>query len=214
MEGSFLKVERCCCLKQGKWILGIQKYQVDHIPMWGHGCFFRGNGKKGGPSTCVKCILDVIVKDIQILVLDPSFLLNHGLTAAVVVLAYSQLGSHFKPVREAVEMVSGNAWSCFHREHMATSFTPLMQTSEEFNIPSPHMPKTSKNTHFLQPLRFLYTSITNSSFWHSFCSHSFSYKKHILTAQNNYRVHAYEQRTWELCWEWVLSDLLSAEGLQ
>lgn len=63
-------------------------------------------------------------------------------------------------------MLLGGAYS-LHIKHMVTSFTPLMQAFAGFNVPSSKLSKTSKNTHFLNPLQLLYNPITSSSFWHS-----------------------------------------------
>jgi hypothetical protein len=89
-------------------------------------------------------------------------------TAFPTLITFLYLVSSLEQVREAVEMVSGNAWSCFHAEHMVNSFTPLVQASADCNTPCPNLSKASKNTHFLNLLEFLYMSITSSSFWRSF----------------------------------------------
>lgn len=74
--------------------------------------------------------------------------------------------NHFEPVRRAVEMALGRTYSSFHIRFLVNSFTPLVQASVEFNIPSSNLSKT-KNTHFFIPVPFLYMSVTSSSFWHS-----------------------------------------------
>lgn len=75
-------------------------------------------------------------------VLDPSFLLNHKKLLSWLSLVFSQLVNHFEPVIEAVEMVLGSACSCLCIKHMANSFIPLVQASDELNIPSSNVSKT------------------------------------------------------------------------
>lgn len=86
-------------------------------------------------------------------------------TAFSAFLSFLSIGEPFEPVTEAAEMVLGSACSCLHIKHMENSFTPLVQASAEFNIPSSNVSKASKNTYFLNPLQF--ASTTSSSFWHS-----------------------------------------------
>lgn len=80
---------------------------------------------------------------------------------------------HFLPVGEPFWTSYRSCWNGFRKclflsciKHMASSFTPLVQASAEFNIPSSNSSKTSKDTHFLSPLQFM--STTSNGFWHSF----------------------------------------------
>lgn len=79
---------------------------------------------------------------------------------------------YFEPVREAVEMGLG-------------------QASTEFNIPPLIRAQLLKNTGFLNPLQFFYTSITSSSFGHSLAVIMFHVETRfsIISQEASYSLH-------------------------
>lgn len=150
---------------------------TDGFLVWCQGWFCRRHGgRKGGPLTCLRnTFLDVVnpleSKIHKNVCTGSWFSPESQVTTCPAFLS-------FLPIGEPFWTSYRSCWNDFrrclflssHKTHGEFIYTVgaslcWVQASAEFNIPSSNVSKTSKNTHFLNPLRF--ASTTSSSFQHS-----------------------------------------------